>query len=67
MADWKVFYRDQLDTDRTVGGAPSMEAALERAKDLYCQQRAAIYRIEGPNGRSLSKQEVLNWVHDHRH
>ena len=66
MADWKVFYRDQLDTDRTSGGAPSREAALERAKDLYRQQRAAIYRIEGPDGSSLSEQEVLRWVYVNR-
>ena len=67
MSEWKVFYRDQLDNDRITGGAPSKEAALKRAKDLYCQQRAAIYRIEGPDGSSLSKQEVLNWVFDNRH
>ncbi len=67
MSEWKVFYRDQLDHDRTFGGAASKEAALERAKDLFCQQRAAIYRIEGPDGLYLSRQEVLNWVHDHRH
>ena len=67
MSEWKVFYRDQLDNDRTSGGAPSREAALERAKALFTQQRAAIYRIEGPDGSSLSKQEVLNWVFDNRH
>ena len=67
MSEWKVVYRDQLDNDRTAGGAPSKEAALRRAKDLYTQQRAAIYRIEGPDGRSLSRQEVLNWVYDNRY
>lgn len=66
MSEWKVIYRDQLDNDRT-GGAPSKEAALQRAKDLHRQQRAAIYRIEGPNGLSLSKREVLNWVNENRY
>jgi hypothetical protein len=67
MSDWKVFYRDQLDHDRMAAGVTSREAALERAKDLYYQKRAAIYRIEGPDGSSLSRQEVLNWMFDHRH
>jgi hypothetical protein len=66
MSEWKVFYRDQLDNDRTAGGAPSKEAALERAKDLYRQQRAAIYRIEGPDGSLLSRQEVLSWMYVNR-
>lgn len=67
MSEWKVFYRDQLDNDRTSGGAPSKEAALKRAKDLHYQKRAAIYRIEGPDGSSLSKQEVLSWVSANRY
>ena len=67
MSEWKVFYRDQLDHDRTAGGVPSKEAALKRAKDLYTQHRAAIYRIEAPDGSSLSKQEVLSWMYGNRH
>jgi hypothetical protein len=60
--DWKVLYRDQLDQDRTSRSVPSKEAALEQAGDLYYQQRAELYRIEGPNGRALPKEEIMRWM-----
>jgi hypothetical protein len=61
-SEWKILYRDQLDQDRTSQSAPSKEAALKQASDLYCQQRAELYRIEGPNGRALPKEEILRWM-----
>jgi hypothetical protein len=66
MSDWKVHYRDQLDQDRTSGRIPSQEAALKRARDLYHQQRAALYGIEGPDGRALPKEQVMQWVSANR-
>jgi hypothetical protein len=60
--DWKVLYRDGLDQDRTYRSGPSEEAALERARQLYLKERAEIYRIEGPNGVTLCKQEVMRWL-----
>ena len=62
MSDWKVLYRDQLDQDRTSRSIPSKEAALKQASDLYYQQRAELYRIEGPNGRALPKKEIMHWI-----
>ena len=62
MSDWKVLYRDQLDQDRTSRSIPSKEAALKQASDLYYQQRAELYRIEGPNGQTLPKQVIMRWV-----
>lgn len=61
MPEWKVFYRDQLDHDRVFGSIPSREEALRRAKDLR-RQRAELYRIEGPDGSVLPKNEIMNWV-----
>jgi hypothetical protein len=60
--DWKILYRDQLDQDRTSQSIPSKEAALELASNLYRQQRAELYRIEGPNSRSLPKEEIMRWM-----
>ena len=57
MHDWKVLYRDDLDRDRTSRSIPSREAALKQARDLYINERAHIYSIDGPNGRTLAKQE----------
>ncbi len=62
MSDWKVLYRDDLDYDRTSRTSPSEEAALERARQLYFQRRAEIYRIEGPNGLILPKEEIMRWM-----
>ncbi len=67
MSDWKVYYRDQLDQDRTTGGIPSMEAALRRAKDLHQQRRAQLYRIEGPGGQALSRKDIMDWVRENRY
>ena len=66
MSGWKVLYRDQLDQDRTSRSIPSKEAALKKARELYYRQRAEIYRIEGPDGRSLPKQEIINSASDSR-
>jgi hypothetical protein len=66
MSDWKVVYRDHLDQDRTSRGVPSAEGALKQARDLYLRRRAEIYRIEGPNGRSLPKEKIMHWVSANR-
>ena len=62
VSDWRILYRDQLDQDRTSRSIPSKEAALKQASDLYYRQRAELYRIEGPNGRALPKEEILRWM-----
>jgi hypothetical protein len=59
MPGWKVLYRDDLDQDRTSRSSPSQEAALDRARQLYLKERAEIYRIEGPNGLILHKEEIM--------
>ena len=59
---WKILYRDQLDQDRTSRSISSKEAALKQASDLYYQQRAELYTIEGPNGRALPKEEIMRWM-----
>jgi hypothetical protein len=63
MSDWKVIYRDDLDQDRACCRIESKEAALEKALNLYFHKHAEIYRIEGPNGSTLSKEEVMRWVY----
>ena len=60
--DWKVLYRDALDRDRSSRSIPSKEAALKQARDLYINERAELYSIEGPNGRTLPKEEIMRWV-----
>ncbi|RBP15571.1 hypothetical protein DFR50_108128 [Roseiarcus fermentans] len=62
MSDWKVVYRDHLDCDRTSRSVPSKEAALNQAKCLYLQKRAEIYKIEGPDGAFLPREEVMRWL-----
>jgi len=64
-SDWIVFYRDQLDQDRR-SELPSQTDALRRAKDLF-RQRAELYRIEGPDGLTLPKAEIMRWMSDNRH
>ena len=66
MSDWKVFYRDNYDHDRISPGAPSKEAALTQARTLHRDRRAEIYRIEGPAGMIIPKEDVLRWVSEHR-
>ena len=61
-SDWKIIYRDRLDQDRISRSIPSKEAALKQARDLYRQQRAELYRIEGPNGLALPKEEIMRWM-----
>jgi len=62
MSDWKVLYRDDLDRDRTSRSSPSEEVALERARQLYLKERAEIYKIEGPNGLILPKEQIMRWM-----
>ena len=62
MSDWKVHYRDDLDRDRASRSVASKEAALEQARILCLNQRAEIYRIEGPDGWSLTKEEIMRWL-----
>ncbi len=61
MSDWKVHYGDHLDQDRTFG-VPSKDAALKEVIDLYYQKRAELYRVEGPEGQVLAKEEIMRWV-----
>jgi len=65
MSDWKVYYRDTLDQDRTSPSISSREAALAQARNLHRRQRAEIYRIEGPNGGVVPKDEIMRWVATH--
>ena len=32
---------------------------MDRARQLYRKERAEIYRIEGPNGLILHKEEIM--------
>ncbi len=66
MSDWKVYYRDYLDQDRTLRSAKSKEAALKQARNLQRQRRAEIYRIEGPDGGIIAKEEIMRWVSAHK-
>jgi len=66
MSEWKVFYRDSLDHDRTSRGVASKEDALRHARTLQREQRAVIYRIEGPNGGLLRNEDIMRWVSDNR-
>ena len=59
MPGWKVLYRDDLDRDRMSRSSPTEEAAMDRAGQLYRKERAEIYRIEGPNGLILLKEEIM--------
>jgi hypothetical protein len=62
MSDWKVLYRDDLDQDRISRSNISEDAALERARKLYFNEGAEIYRIEGPDGLILPKEQIMRWV-----
>jgi hypothetical protein len=62
MTDWNVFYRDDLDQDRTSRSSQSEESALEQARELYLRERAQIYRIEGSDGRILHREEIMRWL-----
>ena len=66
MSEWKVLYRDDLDNDRTSRRATSKEGALSEARDLHWQQRAVIYRIEGPEGEVVPREEVMRWASAHK-
>lgn len=59
---WKILYRDHLDQDRTSLSIPSKEGALKQASDLYHLKRAELYKIEGPNGGALPKEEIMRWI-----
>lgn len=62
MSDWKVYYRDTLDQDRTSQTIASKEAALAQARNLHRRQHAEIYRIEGSDGGIIGKAEIMRWV-----
>jgi hypothetical protein len=66
MSEWKVFYRDNLDHDRISPNVSSKDAALAQARNLHRDWRAEIYKIEGPAGDIVSKDEVMRWVSAHR-
>ena len=66
MCVWKVFYRDSLDHDRISPAVPSREAALAQARSLHWDRRAEIYKIEGPAGGDVSKEEVMRWLYAHK-
>ena len=62
LSDWRILYRDQLDQDKVSRSIPSKEAALRQASDLYRKQRAELYRIDGPDGLALPKEEIMRWM-----
>jgi hypothetical protein len=66
MSEWKVFYRDSLDHDRISPSVPNKEAALAQARSLHRDKRAEIYKIEGPAGGVIAKDEVMRWVSAHK-
>jgi len=66
MSEWKVFYRDGLDQDRISSSVSSKEAALAQARNLHRDRRAEIYKIEGPAGGIVAKDEVMRWVSAHK-
>lgn len=66
MSEWKIFYRDTLDHDRIYPSVSSKEAALAQARDLHRDRRAEIYKIEGPAGDIVPKDDVMNWVFANR-
>ena len=66
MSEWKVFYRDGLDQDRISSSVSSKEAALAQARNLHRDRRAEIYKIEGPAGDMILKEEVMRWVSAHK-
>jgi hypothetical protein len=66
MSDWKVLYRDDLDQDRSSRSSPSEEGALEQAIRLYTHERAEIYRIEGPDGLIVPKEQIMRLVSANR-
>ena len=66
MLEWKVLYRDDLDYDRISLSVSSKEAALAQARNLHRDRRAEIYKIEGPAGGIVAKDEVMRWVSDHK-
>ena len=65
MSEWKIFYRDDLDYDRISPSVSSKEAALAQARNLRRDRRAEIYKIEGPAGGIVPKDEVMRWVSAH--
>ena len=66
VENWTVIYRDHLDQDRVSASIPSKEAALRKARDLYYRGRAEIYRIDGPNGRAVLRQEFASWASENK-
>lgn len=66
MSNWKALYRNDLDQDRTSRSSPSKEAALGQARRLYIQERAEIYRIGGPDGLILPKEQIMRLVSGNR-
>ncbi len=66
VSEWKVIYRDNLDHDRISPSVSSKEAALAQARNLHRERRAEIYKIEGPAGGIVPKDEVMRWVSAHR-
>jgi hypothetical protein len=66
MSEWKVHYRDDLDHDRISQSLSSKDAALAQARNLHRDRRAEIYKIEGPAGDIVPKDDVMRWVSAHR-
>ena len=66
MSEWKVIYRDILDHDRISPSVSSKEAALAHARNLHRERRAEIYKIEGPAGGVVPKDEVMRWLSANR-
>ena len=64
--DWRVLYRDHLDCDRTTRSVASKEAALDQARSLHLDKRASIYKIEGPGGACLPREDIMRWLSENR-
>jgi hypothetical protein len=61
-AKWRVLYRGDVDQDRTSRSSETGDAALEQAMRFCVLERAEIYRIEGPDGLILPKEQAMRSV-----
>ena len=65
MSGWKVYYRDRYDQDRISADISSREVALKLANDLR-NRRSYLYKVEDPNGLTLTKEQIAAWATDDR-
>jgi hypothetical protein len=63
MSDWFVFCRSVIhggDEARSPA-SPSREAVIIHARNLL-RQHNDVFRIEGPNGEVISRDDIDHWV-----